>query len=178
MNKSHPIVDSKLWKPCGGWSENLTNNTKYLNKDNPWKSGFNPFANKVPTYEFYFSSDYTFDYIDGEDPWGRPLVKSIFYYAHKTKKPMRTALWRVECADGVPDYLETAYNQSKVYKKFNLIGFTSVNKEVIRLYIRNVTSDSLDKLKFDKRSSFLEWRPANFIDRDVDDDRPVPMWII
>jgi len=179
---SVPIINSSKWKPCASWSENLTNNTKHLEHytsgDPIWKPSFNPFANTLPSYEFDFSDDYTFDYINGHDPWGRPLVKSIYYFKHKTHKPQRTALWRVECGEGVANYLDLVYNKSRVYKSFSLLGFTSINKEVVRLYIKNVTSDSLDKLKFDKTSNFLEWKPAKFAEKGIDDERPVPMWIV
>tara|TARA_B100000676_G_C18024855_1_gene814962 strand:+ start:1075 stop:1623 length:549 start_codon:yes stop_codon:yes gene_type:complete len=181
---SVPIIDSSKWKPCASWSENLTNNTKYLQynkRGEPiWKPSFNPFANSLPSYEFDFSDDDTFDYISGHDPWGRPFVKSIFYFQDNQTKPQRTALWRVLCGTDVKKYLEQAYNKSRVYKKFKLLGFTSINKEVVRLRINNITSDSLDKMvvKFQGTGNFLEWKPANYVDKDVDDKRPVPMWIV
>mgnify|MGYP006432998049 FL=1 len=181
---SSPIIDSSKWKPCASWSENLTNNTKHLEQnktgDSIWKPSFNPFANTLPSYEFDFNDNQTFDYINGHDPWGRPFVKSIYYFKHTTNKPQKTAFWGVECETGISNYLEIAYNKSRIYKNFRLLGFTSINKEVVRLYIKNVTSDSLDKLKFKfaKTSNFLEWKPAKFMDKDIDDERPVPAWLV
>jgi len=177
MNKSHPIVDSKCWNPCGSWSENLTSNTKQLTKDSNWKPGFNPFANKLPTYSLNFENANQFDFITHpNDPWGRPFVKSVFYFSHKPTKPQRIAMWRIDCPSGVSDYLKESYNNSRVYEKFRLIGFTSVNKEVVRLIINNITSDALDRIRH--TNTFVEYKPANFIDKDVDDKRPVPMWIV
>ena len=76
--------------------------------------------------------------------------------------------------------MEIAYNKSRVYRNFRLIGFTTVNGEVIRLYITNVHSDSLDKMasSFAKTSNFIEYKKANYIDKTVDDERPVPLWIV
>tara|TARA_B100000579_G_C22715522_1_gene796715 strand:+ start:40 stop:588 length:549 start_codon:yes stop_codon:yes gene_type:complete len=181
---SVPIIDSSKWKPCASWSENLADNTKHLlqNKhgETIWKPYFNPFANKLPSYELDFGSNQVFDYINGLDPWARPFVKSIFFFDEDVKKPQRTALWRIQCGAGVPNYLEIAFNKSRVYRNFRLIGFTSINKEVVRLYIKNVTSDSLDKMasSFSKTSNFIEYKKANYIDKDIDDERPVPMWIV
>ena len=181
---SSPIIDSSKWTPSASWSENLTSNTKHLqynkHREPIWRPYTNPFANKLPTYELDFNSNQTFDYINGVDPWGRPFVKSIFFFDEDNKKPQRTALWRIQCGAGIPNYLEIAYNKSRVYKNFRLIGFTTVNGEVVRLYITGVHSDSLDKMasSFSKTSNFIEHKKANYIDKDIDDERPVPMWIV
>jgi hypothetical protein len=181
---SSPIIDSSKWTPSASWSENLTNNTMHLLKNKHgetiWKPYFNPFANKLPSYELDFGSNQIFDYINGLDPWGRPFVKSIFFMTRDNKTPQRTALWKIQCGAGVPNYLEIAFNKSRVYKNFRLIGFTTVNGEVVRLYITNVNSDSLDKMasSFSKTSNFIEHKKANYIDNTVDDERPVPLWIV
>ena len=181
---SSPIVNSDKWKPCASWSENLTNNTKHLlqNKhgETIWKPYFNPFANKLPTYELDFNLNQTFDYINGVDPWGRPFVKSIFFHNVLSDKPKHIALWKIQCGAGISNYLEIVYNKSRVYRNFRLIGFTTVNGEVVRLYITNVHSDSLDKMasSFSKTSNFIEYKKANYIDKTVDDERPVPLWIV
>ena len=181
---SSPIVDSSKWVPSASWSENLTNNTTHLLKnrhgESIWKPYFNPFANKLPSYELDFGSNQIFDYINGLDPWGRPFVKSIFFMTRDNKTPQRTALWKIQCGAGVPNYLEIAFNKSRVYKNFRLNGFTTVNGEVARLYITGVNSDSLDKMasSFSKTSNFIEYKKANYIDNTVDDERPVPLWIV
>lgn len=177
---SSPIIDSSKWTPSASWSENLTNNTQHLRKnrfeETIWKPYFNPFANKLPSYELDFNDNQTFDYINGFDPWGRPLVSSIWYVNGTVVK---TALWQVQVGGKLETYLETVYNKSRIYKNFRLIGFTTVNKEVVRLYIRNISSDSLDKLKYaPNKRAFLEWKPANKIDQTIEDTRPVPKWII
>jgi len=43
-----------------------------------------------------------------------------------------------------------------------------------------VNSDSLDKMasSFSKTRNFIEYKPANYIDNIVDDERPVPLWIV
>jgi hypothetical protein len=43
-----------------------------------------------------------------------------------------------------------------------------------------VNSDSLDKMasSFSKTSNFIEHKKANYIDKTVDDERPVPLWIV
>ena len=176
MNKSHPIVDSKLWKPCATWSENLSDASESRELKTHWKSKFNPFTNTIPTYYLDYCENASFDFMEGPDPWKRPFIKSIFYFSHKPEKPQRTAFWKIECSTGVTDYLKKAYEQSRVYDKFDLLGFTSVNREVVRLYIKNVTSDSLDVLK--RKKFFVVYQPARDGGKIVDDERPVPMWII
>ena len=181
---SSPIVDSSKWTPSASWSENLTNNTTHLLKNKHgetiWKPYFNPFANKLPSYELDFGSNQVFDYINGLDPWGRPFIKSIFFFEEDAQKPQRNALWKIQCGAGVSNYLETALNKARVFKNFRLIGFTTVNGEVVRLYITNVNSDSFDKMvrPYGKTGKFIEYEKANSIDQTIDDQRPVPRWII
>ena len=178
-----PIVDSSKWTPCSSWSKNLTENTKRLlqNKhgETIWKPYFNPFSNKLPSYELDFNMNQTFDYINGVDPWGRSFLKSIFFFSEDDTKPQRTALWKIQCGAGVSNYLETVFNKSRIYKNFKLVGFTTVNKEVVRLYITGVNSDSLDIfIPYNNTSNFIEYEKANSLDQTIDDERPVPRWII
>lgn len=179
-----PIVNSDEWQPCSSWSKNLTENTKHLvqNKQGEtiWKPYFNPFANKLPTYELDFNSNQTFDYINGVDPWGRPFLKSIFFHNVLSNKPKRIALWKIQCGAGVSNYLKTALNKARVFKNFRLHGFTTVNGEVVRLYITGVNSDSFDKMvrPYGKTGRFIEYEKANSLDQTIDDERPVPRWII
>jgi hypothetical protein len=179
-----PIVNSSEWKSCSSWSKNLTENTKYLLKDKRgeviWKPYFNPFTNKLPTYELDFNSNQNFDYINGPDPWGRPFLKSIFFHSLPSNKPNHIALWKILCGSGVSNYLKNALNKSRVYKNFRLHGYTTVNGEVVKLFIKNVNSDSFDKMvrPYGKTNRFIEYEKANLIDETIDDERPVPMWII
>lgn len=181
---SSPIVDSSKWTPSASWSKNLTENTKHLVQNRHgepiWKPYFNPFSNKLPSYELDFGSNQVFDYINGLDPWGRSFIKSIFFFEEDAQKPQRNALWKIQCGAGVPNYLETALNKARVFKNFRLIGFTTVNGEVVRLYITNVNSDSFDKMvrPYGKTGKFIEYEKANSIDQTIDDQRPVPRWII
>ena len=50
----------------------------------------------------------------------------------------------------------------------------------MRLYITGVNTDSFDKMvrPYGKSSRFIEYEKANDIDKSVDDERPVPRWII
>ena len=95
-------------------------------------------------------------------------------------KPKRIALWKIQCGAGVSNYLKTALNKARVFKNFRLHGFTTVNGEVVRLYITGVNSDSFDKMvrPYGKTGRFIEYEKANDIDKAVDDERPVPRWII
>ena len=80
----------------------------------------------------------------------------------------------------VSNYLKTALNKARVFKNFRLHGFTTVNGEVVRLYITGVNGDSFDKMvrPYGKTGRFIEYEKANSLDQTIDDERPVPRWII
>jgi len=179
MNQTSPIVDSKFWTPCSSWSENLTDKLQYITKDklgNPvWKPSFNPFSNTTPSYEIEIDDDEPFDFINGKDPWNRPFVKSIF---HPIKGKKWIAYWRIRCGTSISCFLDTYYNCSRNYVHFSLMGFTSVNKEVVRLCIKGVTSNILDQLIVTNPQVSIDYAPASSLEDRIVDDRNVPLWIV
>ena len=87
---------------------------------------------------------------------------------------MENSMW-----SRVSNYLKTALNKARVFKNFRLHGFTTVNGEVVLIY-HSVNIDSFDKMvrPYGKTGRFIEYEKANDIDQTVDDERPVPRWII